>query len=292
MEKIEPILNSVLNKEITKQGGRVLIRVGDQEIDFSKEFKLFMITRNSNAFFTPDLCSRVTFVNFTVTKSSLENQFQNIYLKSERPDVEQKRMNLLKLQGEFIVKLRQLEDDLLNQISSSKGSNILENDEMIQKLENLKKESSYIEEEMSKSEAVLQEIQEVISQYVVLSNISSKLYFLLQKTENINLMYQYSLKFYMNIVKKILTENDRLHQVSKDDHDQRIKVIEEELFRKLYEKIINSLLEKDKLLLALMFTQVKLEKIYGTQLAELFKTTFVPSKIIETTLEPTLLPDA
>jgi len=47
-----------------------------------------MITRNSNAKFTPDLCSRVTFVNFTVTKSSLENQFKNIYLKNERPDVE------------------------------------------------------------------------------------------------------------------------------------------------------------------------------------------------------------
>jgi dynein heavy chain 1 len=78
-----------------------------------------MITRNSNAKFTPDLCSRVTFVNFTVTKSSLENQFKNIYLKNERPDVEQKRINLLKLQGEFIVKLRQLEDDLLNEISSS-----------------------------------------------------------------------------------------------------------------------------------------------------------------------------
>ena len=81
-------MNSVLNKEITKQGGRVLIRVGDQEIDFSNEFKLFMITRNANANFTPDLCSRVTFVNFTVTKSSLENQFKNIYLKNERPDVE------------------------------------------------------------------------------------------------------------------------------------------------------------------------------------------------------------
>ena len=35
VEKIEPVLNSVLNKEIVKTGGRVLIRVGDQEIDFS-----------------------------------------------------------------------------------------------------------------------------------------------------------------------------------------------------------------------------------------------------------------
>jgi dynein heavy chain 1 len=41
------------------------------EIDFSPSFNMFMTTRDSNAFFTPDLCSRVTFVNFTVTMSSL-----------------------------------------------------------------------------------------------------------------------------------------------------------------------------------------------------------------------------
>lgn len=71
VEKIDPVLNSVLNKEVLKTGGRVLIRVGDQEIDFSPTFTMFMITRNSSATFTPDLCSRVTFINFTVTASSL-----------------------------------------------------------------------------------------------------------------------------------------------------------------------------------------------------------------------------
>jgi dynein heavy chain 1 len=71
VEKIDPVLNSVLNKEVHKAGGRVLMRVGDQEIDFNDNFCLYMITRNPNAVFTPDLCSRVTFVNFTVTPSSL-----------------------------------------------------------------------------------------------------------------------------------------------------------------------------------------------------------------------------
>jgi dynein heavy chain 1, cytosolic len=46
VEKIDPVLNSVLNKEVQKAGGRILIRVGDQEIDFSSSFTLFMITRN------------------------------------------------------------------------------------------------------------------------------------------------------------------------------------------------------------------------------------------------------
>jgi len=80
VEKVDPVLNSVLNKEVQKAGGRVLIRVGDAEIDYSDAFVLYMITRDPNAAFTPDLCSRVTFVNFTVTPSSLQDQCLNIFL--------------------------------------------------------------------------------------------------------------------------------------------------------------------------------------------------------------------
>lgn len=71
---MDPLLNSVLNQETHKAGGRVLITVGDSDIDFSPSFKLFFTTRDPTARFTPDLCSRVTFVNFTLTPSSLQNQ--------------------------------------------------------------------------------------------------------------------------------------------------------------------------------------------------------------------------
>ena len=73
------------------------------------------------------------------------NQCLNIFLKNERPDVDEKRNGLLKLQGEFKEKLRQKEDDLLDALNKAKGE-ILENDELIQKLESLKKESGEIAE--------------------------------------------------------------------------------------------------------------------------------------------------
>lgn len=41
----------------------------------------------------------MTFVNFTVTRSSLQSQCLNEVLKAERPDVDEKRSDLLKLQG-------------------------------------------------------------------------------------------------------------------------------------------------------------------------------------------------
>ncbi len=88
VEKLDPILNSLLNKETKKQGGRVLVSLGDVEVDFTPSFELFMATRDSSKAFTPDLCSRVTFVNFTITSSSLQNQTMTLVLKSERPDVD------------------------------------------------------------------------------------------------------------------------------------------------------------------------------------------------------------
>lgn len=126
MESYDPVLNPVLNREVRRTGGRVLITLGDQDIDLSPSFVIFLSTRdptvsktkgcpayrngmseNWESFlcflwqveFPPDLCSRVTFVNFTVTRSSLQSQCLNEVLKAERPDVDEKRSDLLKLQG-------------------------------------------------------------------------------------------------------------------------------------------------------------------------------------------------
>lgn len=192
VERIDPVLNSVLNKEVHKTGGRILIRVGDQEIDFEKSFTLFMITRNQNARFTPDLCSRVTFVNFTVTPSSLKSQCLNIYLKNERPEVDKKRNDLLKLQGEYKVKLRTLEDSLLDALNKSEG-NILENNALINTLETLKKEASYVNEEIKKSEETLMEVDTVSNEYGPLSEVSSRIFFSLQSMSSVHYLYQYSL---------------------------------------------------------------------------------------------------
>lgn len=71
VEHLDPILNAVLNREIRRTGGRVLIRLGSQDIDFSPSFTMFLSTRDPSVEFSPDICSRVTFVNFTMTRSSL-----------------------------------------------------------------------------------------------------------------------------------------------------------------------------------------------------------------------------
>ena len=103
VESYDPILNPVLNRELRRTGGRVLITIGDQDIDLSPSFTIFLSTRDPTVEFAPDICSRVTFVNFTVTRSSLQSQCLNQVLKAERPDVDKKRSDLLKLQGKTMM---------------------------------------------------------------------------------------------------------------------------------------------------------------------------------------------
>ena len=169
VESYDPILNPVLNREVRKTGGRVLITLGDQDIDLSPTFSIFLSTRDPTVEFPPDLCSRVTFVNFTVTRSSLQSQCLNQVLRSERPDIDEKRTDLLKLQGEFQVRLRQLEKSLLQALNDSKGR-ILDDDSVISTLEKLKTEAAEISRYVNMHD-VLQFIvgNPVIADYNVIS---------------------------------------------------------------------------------------------------------------------------
>ena len=134
VESYDCILNPVLNKETRRVNGRVLINVGDQEIDFSPAFRLFLCTRDPSVQFAADISSRVTFVNFTITRASLESQCLSRLLKAERPDVDAKRSDLLKLQGEYQLKLRTLEKGLLQALNEAKGK-ILDDDRQVTTLE-------------------------------------------------------------------------------------------------------------------------------------------------------------
>lgn len=122
VDKVDPILNSILNKETHKQGGRVLVTLGDTDIDFSPSFEIFLSTRDATAQFKPDICSRVTFLNFTITSSSLMSQTLSMALKNERPDIDRKRQDMIRMKGEFTVKMREMEDQLLSALAGVEGS--------------------------------------------------------------------------------------------------------------------------------------------------------------------------
>uniref|UniRef100_A0A8R1U2J5 Dynein heavy chain, cytoplasmic n=1 Tax=Onchocerca volvulus TaxID=6282 RepID=A0A8R1U2J5_ONCVO len=255
VESYDPILNPVLNREVKRTGGRILIRLGDQDIDLSPSFQIFLITRDTSVEFAPDLCSRVTFVNFTVTRASLEMQCLNQVLRSERPDVDEKRNDLLKLQGEFAVRLRQLEKALLAALNESKGK-ILDDDSVISTLEKLKNEAAEVGRKAAETDKIMAEVESVSQHYSRLAQACSLIYLMLQQLNEIHFLYQYSLDFLLEIFMAVLV-TPQLESVT--GYDQRLQIIMSNLFQMVYRRVSLGMLHQDKILLALLLMRIMLK---------------------------------
>jgi len=271
-EHLDPVLNHVLNKEYQRTGGRVLVRLGKQEIDFAPSFRLFMSTRNPSAAFTPDICSRVTFVNFTITKASLRTQSLNQVLKAERPDVDQKRTNLIKAQGEFRLHLRRLERKLLEALNASKG-NILDDDVVLDTLQTLKSEAAEIARKVVKTEEVMEEVQNIMDQYEVIASACTTIYVILEQLNNLNHFYRFSLDYFQEIFKLVLATH---HRDSKNPQ-ARISHLVNQLYITTFQWTSRSLLHRDHLVLALLLAQAASLELHNDTFAALLSASRDPN---------------
>jgi len=258
VENMDPILNPVLNKEFEKFAAGQVIRLGDQTLDFNPDFKMFLVTRDPSMNFPPDLCSRVTFVNFCVTSSSLEAQCKNKILKVEAPEMEQKRMEQLLLQGEYKVQLRKFEDELLDSLTKASGGNILENVEILNTLERVKKNAREMQKKADETEEVLLKIQETSDQYTPFSRACSMIYFSLETMPQLHFLYQFSLEYFLDIVNYILRTNDHPELIGLVEGDKMGRLIGliKALHRVVFIRSKRSLLAKDSILLATRLAQI------------------------------------
>jgi dynein heavy chain 1 len=256
-ELYDPILNPVLNREVKRANGRSIIQLGDQEIDMSMEPTIILAASDPSFFFSPDICSRVTMVNFTVTPASLHAQCLNRVLRSERPDVEEKRTNQLKLQGEFQAKLHTLEESLLSSLSQATGS-LLDDNVVIGKLETIKKEWSEVKVQLAQSGDVMKEIQITSEQYEPLAARCSAIYFTLDQLFMVGNLYRYTLQFFLDIFKFVLTSNDNLKD-TENQYEKRLEIVTRDLFIEVYRRVAPGMLDADREALALMLARLNIK---------------------------------
>jgi dynein heavy chain len=72
-EKLDPSLEPLLTKALVKNGGQLCIKLGDQYVPYSNDFKFYITTKLANPHYLPEICIKVTLVNFTVTPEGLED---------------------------------------------------------------------------------------------------------------------------------------------------------------------------------------------------------------------------
>ena len=259
VETLDPVLNPILNKEFQKTGGRTLIRVGTEEIDFSPKFVIYLTTRNPLAQFSPDLCSRTTVVNFSVTPASLEAQALTCVLKAERPDVDRRRTDVLKLQGAQAAKMQDLQDQLLAKISAVQG-NILDDDSVIQTLERIKREAAELNDSIRETLETLEDVKKVSNLYMPIAVTLAAAYFSLEGLPDVNFLYQYSLNFFLEVVDTILSiVPPPPTEFNGDDEviaEERLALLKPTFFSEIARRVLRGLLYVDKVMFIVRLAQV------------------------------------
>ncbi|KAJ3027001.1 UNVERIFIED_CONTAM: Dynein heavy chain 6, axonemal, partial [Siphonaria sp. JEL0065] len=218
-ETLDPAIEPLLLKQTVRQGGRLLMKLGDSVVEYDRNFKLYITTKLANPHYLPEVCIKVTIINFTVTKQGLEGQLLADVVKIERPELEEQRNTLIVSISNDKRQLKDIEERILKLLFNSEG-NILDDEELINTLNQSKVTSAAIKERVSLAEKTEIEINTARERYRPVAIRGSVLYFVIADLAELDPMYQFSLKYFKNLFNQCIMESEK-----SDDLMIRIKIL-------------------------------------------------------------------
>jgi dynein heavy chain, axonemal len=197
-ESVDAVLAPIIGRKKIKKGRNFLVKVGEKDVEWNSNFKLILQTKLSNPHYPPEIQAECTLINFTVTEVGLEDQLLAKVVGKERPDLEEQKSALIRQQNEFRIKLKELEDGLLKQLSESKGD-ILEDVDLIVSLEAAKALSVEISEKVIIAQETEIKINEAREFYRKIAARSALLFFILGDLNKVHTFYHYSLAAFTQV---------------------------------------------------------------------------------------------
>ncbi len=197
-EAVDAVLNPVIQRSTIKRGTRRYLKLGDKELEFNPNFRLYMHTKLSNPHYPPEIQAEAALVNFTVTEDGLEDQLLAMTVGREREDLASTKNKLIVQQNQFKIKMKELEDGILQKLADAQGD-ITEDVELIESLEDTKRVATDIEVKAKIARETEATINETSEKYRPVARRASLLFFLMNSLFKVHSYYVYSLASFVSV---------------------------------------------------------------------------------------------
>ena len=219
-------------------------------IDKSKN-TVILRTKVPNPKFYPEVSTATNIINFLVNEKGLEEQLLSAVVRIEREETELQIKNNIKTMFDTQRELDKYEENTLMKLTNA-GDNYLEDDLLIKDLENSTQKSTQNQELIFTTSTEIEKINASREEYRPLARKVSKYFFVLYSMNNINNMYEFSLKQYISLFEKsVKLSNDSRGGSSIDSSEDRIKAIEKIHLQRIINYANQCLFENHKLIFAL-----------------------------------------
>eukprot|EP00698_Gefionella_okellyi_P021811 TRINITY_DN713_c0_g5_i1.p1 TRINITY_DN713_c0_g5~~TRINITY_DN713_c0_g5_i1.p1 ORF type:complete len:2528 (-),score=851.46 TRINITY_DN713_c0_g5_i1:18-6647(-) len=243
-EELDPSLEPVLSKNITKKGGQLSIKLGDKIVDYNPDFKLYLTTKLPNPHYPPEVSTKTTICNFSVKQQGLEQQLLGIVVGKEKPELEKQKDELVVSMAANQKKIVELEDTILRLLSTTRGS-LLDDEELLITLQTSKATAESIQLQLQDAQVTEQKIDKARELYKPVSLRAAILFFVLINLSNVDPMYQFSLDAYNTLFEMSISMAPK-----SDDLQERIRFLINQHTQNVYRMTCRGLFERHKLLFA------------------------------------------
>ncbi|WIA37814.1 hypothetical protein OEZ86_014676 [Tetradesmus obliquus] len=185
-------MDALLLRQVEKQAGRSVVRLGERLVDYDPNFKLYMACRLANPHYLPEAYIRVNLVDFTVTRQGLEEQLLAELVRAERPELEESHDALITSIAADTRQLGDLESKILRLLREASG-NLLDDESLISTLNTAKQTSGIIQSRVREAELTEAQLSQARDEYRGPPAVAAHLWFVVADLAALDPMYQASL---------------------------------------------------------------------------------------------------